>query len=141
MFIVSHGKTLRVIRRHDVGTTVPLLGNCETTTLRLDGAGSMPTGSRIDVTTCSSNPCGRTFVVSYGKTLRVISRHAVDATVPPLGNCETSTLDSRVAGSLSTDSRADVGKLAVGGGVSASVHEAVSMLRRAPSQGRGDLAT
>lgn len=30
LLVVSHGKTLRVIRRHAVGQSVALLGNCET---------------------------------------------------------------------------------------------------------------
>lgn len=34
MLIVSHGKTLRVLRRHAAGVPVSLLGNCETTRLR-----------------------------------------------------------------------------------------------------------
>ena len=37
LLIVSHGKTLRVIRRHAVGKPVSLLGNCETARLRFDG--------------------------------------------------------------------------------------------------------
>jgi broad specificity phosphatase PhoE len=37
MLIVSHGKTLRVIRRHATGRPVPLLGNCETAQMRFDG--------------------------------------------------------------------------------------------------------
>jgi broad specificity phosphatase PhoE len=37
VLVVSHGKTLRVICRHAVGATVPLLGNCETSTLRFEG--------------------------------------------------------------------------------------------------------
>ena len=34
VLVVSHGKTLRVIRRHAVGRPVSLLGNCETARLR-----------------------------------------------------------------------------------------------------------
>lgn len=34
LLVVSHGKTLRVIRRHAVGQSVALLGNCETCRLR-----------------------------------------------------------------------------------------------------------
>ncbi|HEY5927421.1 MAG TPA: histidine phosphatase family protein [Kofleriaceae bacterium] len=34
LLIVSHGKTLRVIRRHAAGKLVPLMGNCETARLR-----------------------------------------------------------------------------------------------------------
>jgi broad specificity phosphatase PhoE len=34
VLVVSHGKTLRVIRRHAVGKPVTLLGNCETARLR-----------------------------------------------------------------------------------------------------------
>ena len=34
VLVVSHGKTLRVIRRHAVGKPVSLLGNCETARLR-----------------------------------------------------------------------------------------------------------
>ena len=34
VLVVSHGKTLRVIRRHAVGRAVSLLGNCETARLR-----------------------------------------------------------------------------------------------------------
>jgi broad specificity phosphatase PhoE len=34
VFVVSHGKTLRVIRRHAVGKPVSLLANCETARLR-----------------------------------------------------------------------------------------------------------
>jgi len=34
MLIVSHGKTLRVIRRHAAGRPVSLLGNCETARMR-----------------------------------------------------------------------------------------------------------
>jgi broad specificity phosphatase PhoE len=34
ILIVSHGKTLRVLRRHAAGKPVALLGNCETYTLR-----------------------------------------------------------------------------------------------------------
>jgi broad specificity phosphatase PhoE len=37
ILIVSHGKTLRVIRRHATGRPVSLLGNCETARLRFDG--------------------------------------------------------------------------------------------------------
>jgi broad specificity phosphatase PhoE len=34
VLVVSHGKTLRVIRRHAAGRPVSLLGNCETARLR-----------------------------------------------------------------------------------------------------------
>jgi broad specificity phosphatase PhoE len=34
LLVVSHGKTLRVIRRHAAGQSVALLGNCETCRLR-----------------------------------------------------------------------------------------------------------
>lgn len=34
VLVVSHGKTLRVIRRHAVGRPVSLLGNCETARLQ-----------------------------------------------------------------------------------------------------------
>jgi broad specificity phosphatase PhoE len=37
VLVVSHGKTLRVIRRHAVGRPVSLLGNCETARLRFVG--------------------------------------------------------------------------------------------------------
>jgi broad specificity phosphatase PhoE len=37
VLVVSHGKTLRVIRRHAVGRAVSLLANCETARLRFDG--------------------------------------------------------------------------------------------------------
>jgi len=37
VLVVSHGKTLRVIRRHATGRPVSLLGNCETARLRFDG--------------------------------------------------------------------------------------------------------
>jgi broad specificity phosphatase PhoE len=37
VLVVSHGKTLRVIRRHAAGKPVALLGNCETGVLRWAG--------------------------------------------------------------------------------------------------------
>lgn len=37
VLVISHGKTLRVIRRHATGRPVSLLGNCETARLRFDG--------------------------------------------------------------------------------------------------------
>jgi hypothetical protein len=118
----SYGTALPVIGVRVVDRTAAR-GNCATSTLRLEGAGSSPTGSRTHVgpylrrthvghifveptwVTCSSSPPGRMFVVSHGKTLRVISRHAVDATVPLLGNCETST--PRFEGQFDVDSLAN----------------------------------
>jgi probable phosphoglycerate mutase len=37
VLIVSHGKTLRVLRRHAAGVPVALLGNCETARMRFEG--------------------------------------------------------------------------------------------------------
>lgn len=37
VLVVSHGKTLRVIRRHATGRRVNLLGNCETARMRFVG--------------------------------------------------------------------------------------------------------
>jgi probable phosphoglycerate mutase len=37
VLVVSHGKTLRVIRRHAAGRPVSLLGNCETARMRFVG--------------------------------------------------------------------------------------------------------
>ena len=37
VLIVSHGKSLRVIRRHAAGQPIPPMGNCETAVLRFVG--------------------------------------------------------------------------------------------------------